>query len=71
VKPQTPTAYRIDPSVINAHLHDKTHRHHLFTAAVVCLVEIGLIVGVEAVAVHLLVTLALFGREAAETLLGE
>jgi len=71
VNPQTINAHRIDTSVITAHLHDKTHRHHLFTATVICMVEIGLILGVEAIAVHLLITLALFGRDAAESLLGE
>lgn len=68
---QTINAHRIDTSVITTHLHDKTHRHHLVTAAVICMVEIGLILGVEAVMVHLMVTLALFGRDAAENLLGE
>lgn len=54
---------------INANLHDKTHRHHLFAAIVICLVEIGVIVGVEAVMIHLLLALAAFGHDTAEILL--
>jgi hypothetical protein len=56
---------------ITAHLHNTTHRHHLYTATAICFVEICLICSVEAIVVHLLVTIALFGRDAAEALLGE
>lgn len=56
---------------INAHLHDKTHRHHLITAAVICLAEIALILGVEVVMIHLLFAVGLFGRDAADILLGD
>lgn len=71
MNPQTSTAHRVDKSVITDHLHDKTHRHHLVTAIVICVVEIGLTLGVEAIVVHLMLTLALFGRDAVESLLGE
>lgn len=67
---QTITA-RLNEQKITAHLHDKTHRHHLFTATAICMVETCLILGVEAVMVHLLVTFVLFGRDAAEALLSE
>lgn len=54
---------------ITTNLHDKTHRHHLFTAAVICALEIALTLGVETVVVHLLVTIAVFGRDVSEVLL--
>ena len=61
----------VKAQTINANLHDKTHRHRLFTAVVLFLVEIGLIVGVEAAMIHLLITIAVFGDHLAETLLAE
>jgi hypothetical protein len=60
----------VKTQTINDHLHDKAHRHHLIAAALICLMEIGLIMGVDAVMVHLLVVVALFGRDATEILLG-
>jgi hypothetical protein len=60
----------VTTQTITTNLHDKTHRHHLFTAAVICIVEITLTLGVEAVMVHLLVSIALFGRDVSEILLG-
>jgi hypothetical protein len=56
---------------ITAHLHDKTHVHHLLTASVICVIEIGLTVGVEIVAIHVMIAIALFGRDAVEDLIGD
>src|SRR5256885_999836 len=64
---RTPTV--TTPHTITGHLHDRTHRHHLFTAVVILVVEIGLIIGVQAILIHLAVTVGLFAREATETLL--
>jgi hypothetical protein len=33
------------PQMITDHLHDKTHRHHLFTASMIFVVEVALTLG--------------------------
>jgi hypothetical protein len=62
---------RINEQTLTAHLHDKTHRRHLFTATAICLLEICLIMSVEAIMIHLMVAIVLYGRDAAEALLSE
>lgn len=54
---------------VSAHLHDKSDLEHLFMALVICVIEITLTLGVEVIAVHLLLALAVCGRETAQILL--
>jgi hypothetical protein len=50
--------------VLCAHLHDRDHIHHLWMAAVILMINVTMTVGVPSLAIQLLVTVGLFGRDA-------
>jgi len=52
-----------------AHLHDREHVHHLWIAILICVLNVTMTVGVPILAIQLLVTVALFGRDAIDILL--
>jgi hypothetical protein len=54
---------------VGGHLHDRHDLEHLFTAAMICVVEISLIINVTVILVHLALAVVVFGRDAAGTLL--
>jgi hypothetical protein len=52
-----------------AHLHDRDHVHHLWIATVILMVNVTMTIGVPILAIQLLITIGLFGRDAINILL--
>jgi hypothetical protein len=52
-----------------AHLHDPDHIHHLWVAALICILNIAMTAGVPIIGIQLLVIVGLFGRDAITILL--
>jgi hypothetical protein len=61
---RTRSCVHSEEHLLRTHLHDPVHLHHLWTATFILLLNVTLTVGVPILAIQLLVTIGLFGRDA-------
>jgi hypothetical protein len=67
--PGTGSLAHPEAHLICAHLHDREHVSHLWIATMILVLNVALTTGVPILAVQLLVTVGLFGRDAIDILL--
>jgi hypothetical protein len=63
-KPALPDAHEL-----SAHLHDRDHIRHLWTAAAILTMNVAITIGVPILGIQLLLVVGLFGRDAVTILL--